>query len=95
MTQALVTGVAGFIGFHTAQRLLNESFTVIGIDNLNNYYAVKLKKTRLEQLQMRNRFSFIKGDLENRKVIEGVFNDYEFDFIIHCQKEATSFGGGI
>ena len=59
MKLVLVIGVTGFIGFHTAQRLLNKNFMVVGIDNLNSYYDVKLKRAYLKQLQMRKGFSFI------------------------------------
>ena len=59
----LVTGSAGFIGFHTCLRLLQNNFNVLGIDNLNNYYDVKLKKKRNEVLSKYKNFSFIKADI--------------------------------
>ncbi len=88
MIQVLVTGVAGFIGFHVAKRFLNEGCQVVGIDNLNNYYDVKLKKARLEQLQITDRFSFIKIDLKDRKGIEDVITANEYDYIIHLAAQA-------
>ena len=60
MANLLVTGVAGFVGFHLCQRLLDRRDTIIGIDNLNNYYDVSLKQARLEQLKNRSGFSFKK-----------------------------------
>ena len=61
MANLLVTGVAGFVGFHLCQRLLDRRDTIIGIDNLNNYYDVSLKQARLEQLKNRSGFSFKKS----------------------------------
>ena len=69
----LVTGAAGFIGFHAAKALLDRGDEVIGLDNLNSYYDVKLKEARLKQLQGRNGFSFHKLDLVDRKGIEELF----------------------
>ena len=56
----LITGVSGFIGFHLAKRLLKKKYNIIGLDNLNNYYDVKLKKSRLNQILDDKNFSFIK-----------------------------------
>ena len=62
----LVTGAAGFIGFHVARRLLNRGDEVIGIDNLNDYYDVRLKEARLQRLTANTRFSFQRLDLADR-----------------------------
>ena len=62
----LVTGAAGFIGFTTARRLLERGDEVVGLDNLNDYYDVRLKIARLEQLQAGRRFKFVKLDLADR-----------------------------
>ena len=63
----LVTGAAGFIGMHTAKRLLEQGHEVVGLDNLNHYYDVRLKHYRLEQLQPYPNFRFIKMDLADRE----------------------------
>ena len=64
----LITGSAGFIGFHLTKKLLErKNFHVIGIDNLNNYYDVKLKKARLKELLKHKNFNFFKLDLTNKK----------------------------
>jgi len=68
----LVTGCAGFIGFHVAKRLLADGYPVVGVDNLNDYYDVNLKKARLAQLQKFEDFSFIRVSLEDRKDIAEV-----------------------
>ena len=70
--KVLVTGVAGFIGMHCAQRLLERGDEVIGIDNLSPYYSVKLKKDRLARLKHR-RFRFHKVDLAKASAVESVF----------------------
>ena len=69
MRKILVTGAAGFIGFHLAQRFLNAGDTVVGIDNLNDYYDVSLKESRLARLEDHRRFRFIRMDLADREGI--------------------------
>ena len=68
----LITGVAGFIGSHLASKMLSQSFNVLGIDNLNDYYSVNLKKYRLKQLNKFKNFTFIKADLSKSINIEKV-----------------------
>jgi UDP-glucuronate 4-epimerase len=69
----LVTGAAGFIGFHTARRLLERGEEVVGLDNLNEYYDINLKMARLKLLQQDQRFRFIKLDLADAPGMAGCF----------------------
>ena len=68
----LITGVAGFIGSHLAFKMLSQNFNVLGIDNLNDYYSVNLKKYRLKQLNKFKKFTFIKADLSKAINLEKV-----------------------
>ncbi|MGI9404868.1 MAG: SDR family NAD(P)-dependent oxidoreductase, partial [Hyphomicrobiaceae bacterium] len=86
--RVLITGAAGFIGFHTAKRLLDRGDEVVGIDNLNDYYDVNLKTSRLEQLQGRNGFRFVKADLEDRATVDKMFEDERFDKVINLAAQA-------
>jgi UDP-glucuronate 4-epimerase len=84
----LVTGAAGFIGFHLARRLLEKGCKVVGIDNLNAYYEVQLKEARLEKLTPFDNFSIIKADLADRTRIEKVFQENEFDVVVNLAAQA-------
>jgi UDP-glucuronate 4-epimerase len=84
----LVTGAAGFIGFHTSKALLDRGDEVIGLDNLNSYYDVRLKQARLKQLEGRNGFSFHKLDLVDRKGIEELFATTRPQRVIHLAAQA-------
>src|ERR1051325_873261 len=84
----LVTGAAGFIGFHTAKALLDRGNEVIGLDNLNTYYDVTLKEARLAQLVTRNGFHFVKASLEDRAVIETVFAEHKPQRVINLAAQA-------
>ena len=79
----LVTGVAGFIGMHVAKRLLERGDEVVGVDNLNDYYDVKLKQDRLEQLKPFGEFRFIKLDIAERDTIAGLFTKEKFERVIN------------
>ena len=84
----LVTGAAGFIGFHTARLLLERGDEVVGLDNLNAYYDPALKTARLEILQGSERFRFIKADLADREAMEGVFRAERFQRVVHLAAQA-------
>ncbi|MXQ55287.1 NAD-dependent epimerase/dehydratase family protein [Shimazuella alba] len=88
-TKILITGVGGFIGYHVASRLLQEGYTVIGIDNLNSYYDVKLKQDRLQQLQHPN-FTFYKISLEDNETVVKYLKNHEFygSVVIHLAAQA-------
>lgn len=73
----LITGSAGFIGFHLARKLLSEGWQVIGIDNLNDYYDPKLKEDRLAILQKHKDFVFKKVDLKDKTAVDAVFANYK------------------
>ncbi|HBS2361732.1 TPA: NAD-dependent epimerase [Klebsiella pneumoniae] len=83
----LVTGAAGFIGFHTSQRLLEAGYEVVGIDNMNDYYDVNLKQSRLDLLQS-PLFSFHKIDLADREGMAELFASEKFDRVIHLAAQA-------
>ncbi len=86
--KVLVTGAAGFIGFHTAKTLLDRGDHVVGLDNLNDYYDVTLKEARLAQLEGRNGFSFAKIDLADQKGMEELFRVEKFDRVINLAAQA-------
>ena len=79
----LVTGVAGFIGFNLSKFLLDKKFKVIGLDNINNYYSINLKKDRLKKLKRNDNFKFYKIDLRNIKKLDEIFKKHKFDAIFH------------
>lgn len=84
----LVTGAAGFIGYHTTQALLGRGDHVTGIDNLNDYYDVDLKRARLEQLERRNGFAFQKIDIADRAAMKDLFARNRVDRVIHLAAQA-------
>lgn len=88
MSNILVTGAAGFIGMHTAAKLLDRGDTVVGIDNLNDYYSPQLKQDRLAQLTGRDGFRFEKLALEDRAGMERLFASNRFDSVIHLAAQA-------
>ena len=89
----LVTGSAGFIGFHLCRRLLRENFDVIGFDNINNYYSTELKLSRLKILKdysenSLSKFTFVKGELDKYSDLEKVFKIFQPRIIIHLAAQA-------
>lgn len=88
MSKILVTGAAGFIGFHLAQRLLALGHSVTGLDNLNDYYDVSLKKSRLSILKEQAGFRFVLAGLEQRETVDGLFRSEPFDYVIHLAAQA-------
>lgn len=85
----LVTGAAGFVGFYLTARLLKETdATVVGLDNLNDYYDTSLKDYRLSKLNSEKNFTFIKGDLADRNLINDVFDKYHFDIVVNLAAQA-------
>jgi UDP-glucuronate 4-epimerase len=84
----LVTGAAGFIGFHVARRLLAEGCTVVGLDNLNDYYDPALKTARLDLLRGERRFSFERTDLADRAAMKQLFARYRFARVVHLAAQA-------
>jgi UDP-glucuronate 4-epimerase len=88
MMRVLVTGVAGFIGYHLAQRLVKEGVEVIGIDNLNDYYDVNLKKARLAQLDSQPGFTFQFLELSDRLEVAKLFQNYTFDYVVNLAAQA-------
>lgn len=83
-----ITGAAGFIGYHLSKALLDQGETIVGYDNLNDYYEVSLKESRLKNLAPYDNFTFIKGDLGDKAALEDVFKTYGFDIVINLAAQA-------
>src|SRR5689334_10659121 len=91
MSKNLITGCAGFIGFHLCQRLINTSgneYQIVGLDNLNDYYDVHLKEARLAQLTRGPRFDFVKLDLTNYDVLSRLFQSERFTKVVNLAAQA-------
>ena len=86
----LVTGIAGFIGSNLALRLLKDykDITVVGLDNMNDYYDVRLKEYRLDSLKKYGNFIFVKGNLADKKLIDELFSKYKFDIVVNLAAQA-------
>ena len=88
MKVVLVTGCAGFIGFHVTKKLLENNFKVIGIDNLNSYYSINLKKKRLNILKKFKKFNFFKIDLANFSRLYNIIHTHKIDYVLHFAAQA-------
>lgn len=86
--KVLITGAAGFIGFHLAKKLLALGTTVLGLDNLNAYYDVALKESRLAILKQYPAFTFVKGDLADEKAVNELFDDFQPDIVVNLAAQA-------
>lgn len=84
----LITGAAGFIGFHLTNKLLEQDCRVIGIDNTNDYYDVKLKYARLEKLKPFEKFTFIKGDISDKDMLMKIFEEYKPNIVVNLAAQA-------
>lgn len=86
----LVTGAAGFIGSNLCKRLLNDhrDIKVIGIDNMNDYYDVRIKEYRLDTLLKYNNFHFVKGNIADKEIVNGLFERYEIDIVVNLAAQA-------
>ena len=87
--KAIVTGAAGFIGFATTRELLRQGFEVVGVDNLNHYYSVELKKARLENIGDTSAFRFVKADISDKEQLElAIGSEKNVDVIVHLAAQA-------
>ncbi|MCM3741800.1 SDR family NAD(P)-dependent oxidoreductase [Oceanobacillus luteolus] len=84
----LITGAAGFIGSYLSKRLLEKGFQVIGIDNMNDYYDVRLKESRLNALIRFEKFTFIKGDISNKEQVKQLFEEYKPQVVVNLAAQA-------
>lgn len=87
-SKTLITGSAGFIGFHLSQRLLAMGRQVFGLDNLNDYYDVNLKLARLKLLEAHPNFTFVRQDLVNKPKLDELFKKNQFQFVVNLAAQA-------
>ncbi len=86
--KVLVTGAAGFIGYHLSKSLLAKGMTVVGVDSLNDYYDVRLKNARLEALSGERAFTFVHGNIADKALVQGLFREHGFDIVVNLAAQA-------
>ena len=85
----LITGAAGFIGFHLCKRLITENFKIVALDILNSYYSIKLKKARIEEIYKQGGdYSFIDGDIEDIEFLERIFKEHKPQIVFNLAAQA-------
>lgn len=88
MSTILVTGSAGFIGYHFCEKLIACGHSVVGIDNLNDYYDVSLKVSRNDLLRKHDRYTFVHADIADKPAMEAVFSEYQFEYVVNLAAQA-------
>jgi len=89
-TEVLITGAAGFIGYHLTKKMLtdNPGISIVGIDNMNDYYDVRLKEARLQELLKNDSFTFVKGNIANKDTVMGLFDKYSPETVVNLAAQA-------
>lgn len=90
MKTYFITGVAGFIGSNLAKKILKENndIQIVGLDNMNDYYDIKLKEYRLNELKQYDNFKFIKGNLADKETVENIFKEYKPEIVVNLAAQA-------
>ena len=88
MKNILITGCLGFIGYHLSNKLINNDYKIIGIDNMSDYYDINLKKSRLNILESNDNFIYYNIDIENKNDVEKVFKEYNPEIVINLAARA-------
>lgn len=84
----MVTGCAGFIGYHVCKRLLGKDFHVIGIDNINNYYDIELKRARLQRLKRNKNFTYYQLDIQDSQGLNSILNSFQISHVVNLAAQA-------
>ena len=88
MNKILVTGAAGFIGFHLCEKLIKQDYIVVGLDNINNYYDTNLKISRLKRIEDYHNFKFVMLNIAEREPLSEIFSNEKFDMVVHLAAQA-------